>query len=199
MAAGLGTIDLLTILLDAIAVFVCLWLFQMMGSYEEAVHRTRRAETACSRIMKEKAEYKRQAREGNQRADLVLKEKKDLEDEIEKLHLAREVLRLKSDLRDGMQNLKNDVIARKIPAEEMRGYTITLTNFGTIAGRYATPVIIPPTVAILGAGRIESRPVARDGEIVAHRLLPLSLTFDHRAVTGGEAGRSLPPCSDTRC
>ena len=96
-----------------------------------------------------------------------------------------------ADLRDGMQNLKNDVIARKVPAEEMRGYTITLTNFGTIAGRYATPVIVSPTVAILGAGRIESRPVALDGEIIAHRLLPLSLTFDHRAVTGGEAGRFL--------
>ena len=46
-------------------------------------------------------------------------------------------------------------------------------------------------VAILGAGRIEQRPVVHDGVIVARRILPLSLTFDHRAVTGGEAGRFL--------
>ena len=47
-------------------------------------------------------------------------------------------------------------------------------------------------VAILGAGRIERRAVVtKEGEIAAHRVLPLSLTFDHRAATGGEAARFL--------
>lgn len=80
--------------------------------------------------------------------------------------------------------------ARSLPPERLRGATITLSNYGPIGGRYATPMVVPPTVAILGAGRIALRPVAlADGAIVAHRLLPVSLTFDHRAATGGEAAR----------
>ncbi|MGH8728071.1 MAG: dihydrolipoamide acetyltransferase family protein [Burkholderiales bacterium] len=95
------------------------------------------------------------------------------------------------DLRRGLENLKRDVRARKIPPEELRGNTITLSNFGTIAGRYAAPVVLPPTVAILGAGSIRDAVVAANGAPAVHRVLPLSLTFDHRAVTGGEAGRFL--------
>ena len=81
--------------------------------------------------------------------------------------------------------------ARSIPPEEMRGYSITLSNYGTIAGRYAAPVVVPPTVAIVGAGRIRDAVVAVDGAPAVHRVLPISMTFDHRAVTGGEAGRFL--------
>jgi pyruvate dehydrogenase E2 component (dihydrolipoamide acetyltransferase) len=60
-----------------------------------------------------------------------------------------------------------------------------------IAGRYAAPVVLPPTVAILGAGRIRADVVACDSGPVVHRIPPLSLTFDHRVVSGGEAGRFL--------
>ena len=96
-----------------------------------------------------------------------------------------------ADLRRGLDQMKADIKARKVPPEELRGATITLSNFGTIAGRYATPVVVPPQVAILSAGRIAPRVVAADGEPAVHRTLPLSLTFDHRAVTGGEASRFL--------
>ncbi len=94
-------------------------------------------------------------------------------------------------LRQGLENLKQALRARSIPPEELRGYTITLSNFGTFGGRYADPIVIPPTVAILGAGRIRAAAVAVDGRPVVHRILPLSLSFDHRAVTGGEAARFL--------
>ena len=81
---------------------------------------------------------------------------------------------------------------RTLSPETLRGATITLSNFGAIGGRYASPMVVPPQVAIVGAGRIERRPVvAKDGTIAAHRVLPLSLTFDHRAATGGEAARFL--------
>jgi len=81
---------------------------------------------------------------------------------------------------------------RTLSPEMLRGATITLSNFGAIGGRYASPMVVPPQVAILGAGRIEKRPVvAKDGALAAHRVLPLSLTFDHRAATGGEAARFL--------
>lgn len=81
--------------------------------------------------------------------------------------------------------------ARRVPPEDLRGNTITLSNFGTIAGRYASPVVVPPTVAILGAGRVRDAVVAQHRQAVVHRVLPLSLTFDHRCVTGGEAARFL--------
>ena len=87
--------------------------------------------------------------------------------------------------------MRADAAARRIPPEELRGATITLSNFGMIAGQYAAPIVLPPTVAILGAGRIRDDVVAVDGAPAVHRILPLSLTFDHRVVTGGEAGRFL--------
>jgi pyruvate dehydrogenase E2 component (dihydrolipoamide acetyltransferase) len=96
-----------------------------------------------------------------------------------------------ADLRDGLDHMRADIRARKIPPEELRGNTITLSNFGMIAGKYAAPLVMPPTVAILGAGRIHEQVVAVMGVPAVHRILPLSLTFDHRVVTGGEAARFL--------
>jgi len=96
-----------------------------------------------------------------------------------------------ADLRAGLDRMRADVLARTIAPEEMRGNTITLSNFGMIAGRYAAPIVVPPTVAILGAGRIRDEVVAFGGAPAVHRVMPLSLTFDHRVVTGGEAARFL--------
>jgi 2-oxoisovalerate dehydrogenase E2 component (dihydrolipoyl transacylase) len=96
-----------------------------------------------------------------------------------------------ADLRQGLDRMKADIVARTIPPEEMRGATITLSNFGSLAGRYAAPVVVPPQVAILSTGRAAARPVAIGSEIVVRRVMPLSLTFDHRVVTGGEAARFL--------
>ena len=59
------------------------------------------------------------------------------------------------------------------------------------AGRYATPIVVPPQVAILGCGRIREEAIVHEGQIKIRRMLPISLTFDHRAVTGGEATRFL--------
>ena len=80
---------------------------------------------------------------------------------------------------------------RTIALGDMRGATITLSNFGPLGGRHASLVVVPPQVAILGAGRIAPGVVAVAGAPVVHRLIPLSLTFDHRGVTGGEAARFL--------
>ncbi len=95
------------------------------------------------------------------------------------------------DLRRGLEEMKKAVQQRNVPPEELRGYTIMLSNFGSFGGRYANPVFLPPTVAILGAGRAREAVLAVDGKPAVHRILPLSLTFDHRVVTGGEATRFL--------
>jgi 2-oxoisovalerate dehydrogenase E2 component (dihydrolipoyl transacylase) len=86
---------------------------------------------------------------------------------------------------------KSAVRDRKLAPQDLRNPTITLSNFGTIAGRHAVLVIVPPQVAILGAGRITEQPFGHGDRMTQGRRLPLSLTFDHRAVTGGEAARFL--------
>jgi len=95
------------------------------------------------------------------------------------------------ELRQALDKLIADARARKVPPEELRANTITLSNYGSIAGRYASPVVVPPTVAILGAGRIAKQVVVVEDKPAVRRMLPLSLTFDHRVATGGEAGRFL--------
>jgi len=104
----------------------------------------------------------------------------------------RDVARLSdAALAAAIETAKDGVRRRNLAPAELRGQTITVSNFGTLAGRFAALAVIPPQVAILGAGRIAARAVVRDGAVAAHRLLPLSLTFDHRVVTGGEAARFL--------
>jgi 2-oxoisovalerate dehydrogenase E2 component (dihydrolipoyl transacylase) len=96
-----------------------------------------------------------------------------------------------SELRTAINDLKERAKQRSLHADEFKGASVVLSNFGKFAGRYANPIVIPPTVAILGSGRCRDEVVASAGQIVIHKCLPLSLTFDHRAVTGGEATRFL--------
>ncbi len=94
-------------------------------------------------------------------------------------------------IRRGLEEMKRDVRNRSVPLEELRGQTITLSNFGMFGGRHAALVLLPPQVAIVGAGQIRDRVVVDVGQPAVHPVLPLSLTFDHRAVMGGEAARFL--------
>jgi 2-oxoisovalerate dehydrogenase E2 component (dihydrolipoyl transacylase) len=97
-----------------------------------------------------------------------------------------------AELRQDVDRLKRSTRDRTVAPEELRDFTFMLSNFGMLAGRYATPVVVPPAVAILGSGRLSLDVVALEGgEIEAHRRMPLSLTFDHRCVTGGEAARFM--------
>ena len=99
-------------------------------------------------------------------------------------------------VRVALNRIREQVQNRSIPAEELKGYTISLSNFGVFAGRYATPIVVPPCVAIVAAGKLRHDVVAVMGAIQTHRVIPLSLTFDHRAATGGEAARFLKAMLD---
>jgi pyruvate dehydrogenase E2 component (dihydrolipoamide acetyltransferase) len=99
--------------------------------------------------------------------------------------------RTPDDLRDALERVKRDVRARTIPPTELRGQSITLSNFGTVGGRHAQLVVVPPQVAIVGVGRVTRQVVAVGDAPAIHRQMPMSLTFDHRAVTGAEAARFL--------
>ena len=95
------------------------------------------------------------------------------------------------DLRQELNRLRAGAVERVLAPDELSNATITLSNFGTISGRYATPVVVPPTVCILGSGAVTQDVVAVNQQPEVHKILPLSLSFDHRAVTGGEAARFL--------
>jgi pyruvate dehydrogenase E2 component (dihydrolipoamide acetyltransferase) len=91
------------------------------------------------------------------------------------------------DLAAELARLRAAVESRTIGPEKLRGQTISLSNFGAVGGLHAEMVVVPPQVAIVGAGRAFPRLVLREGEPAEARILPLSVTFDHRVITGVEA------------
>jgi len=72
---------------------------------------------------------------------------------------------------------------------DLKGSTFTITNYGSVGGTYATPIINPGEVAILGTGRIFNRAVLdeKTGKVRNAKILPISLTFDHQVLDGAEA------------
>lgn len=94
-------------------------------------------------------------------------------------------------LRKTINELRTAVNERSLPSAELQGASISLSNFGVFAGKYATPVVVPPMVCIVGVGQLKEEIVSINGKPASHKILPLSLSFDHRAVTGGEATRFL--------
>lgn len=94
-------------------------------------------------------------------------------------------------LRKAIDKFKLEVKNRSISPDDLLGATFVLSNVGVFAGRYATPIVIPPMVAVLAVGRINEKVVAEEGKISVHKQLPLSLSVDHRVITGGEAARFL--------
>jgi pyruvate dehydrogenase E2 component (dihydrolipoamide acetyltransferase) len=94
--------------------------------------------------------------------------------------------RSESDLISGLKALKEAVVTRNIPPAELTGATIILSNYGALNSvcRYGTPIVVPPMVAIVGIGAIYD-------SANHEKTLPISLTFDHRCVTGGEAARFM--------
>lgn len=90
--------------------------------------------------------------------------------------LATEIKRLADAARSG-----------KAKSEELSGSTLTVTSLGPLGGIATTPVINRPEVAIIGPNRVIERPVIKDGEIVAAKLMNLSISCDHRVVDGWDA------------
>ncbi len=96
-----------------------------------------------------------------------------------------------SAIREKINEFKETVGNRTISPEQFQDATISISNFGVFAGRYANPIVIPPCVAIVGTGRFRQQAEVKNNAISVCKVMPISLTFDHRAVTGGEASRFL--------
>ncbi len=95
------------------------------------------------------------------------------------------------DLAKELQELSVKARERRLDLGDMKGGTFTITNVGVVGGIFATPIINYPEVAIIAIGKIQEKPVVRNGQIVIRKMIPLSLTFDHRVVDGAEASRFL--------
>jgi pyruvate dehydrogenase E2 component (dihydrolipoamide acetyltransferase) len=97
------------------------------------------------------------------------------------------ILELAKEIKDLSQKARD----RKIKLEEMKGSTFTITNYGHFGGVFATPIINYPDVAILGTGKISDKPWVKDGQLAIRKILPLSLTFDHRVTDGVDSAKFL--------
>jgi pyruvate dehydrogenase E2 component (dihydrolipoamide acetyltransferase) len=100
--------------------------------------------------------------------------------ELSPVQLADETARLAGECRD-----------RSIKREELTGGTFTISNVGSYGGMFSTPIINYPEVAILAVGRANEKVLTKDGAFFAGKVLPLSLSCDHRVVDGAEGARFL--------
>lgn len=100
------------------------------------------------------------------------------------------------DLSTAIQDLAVRGRDRKLKRTELEGGTFTISNFGSIAGIYGTPIINQPEVGILGIGRARKMPVVKDDSLAVGTVLPLSLSVDHCLIDGGDATRFLKVVMD---
>jgi pyruvate dehydrogenase E2 component (dihydrolipoamide acetyltransferase) len=87
------------------------------------------------------------------------------------------------------QDLSERARKRKLAPGDMQGASFSISSLGGIGGTAFTPIVNHPEVAILGVSKMEWRPVWRDGSFVPRRILPLSLSYDHRVIDGADAAR----------
>lgn len=85
---------------------------------------------------------------------------------------------------------------KKLMPDDLAGGTFTITNLGAWDIDHFTPIVNPPESAILGVGRIQEKPVVRDGQVVAEPRLALSLTIDHRIIDGAPGAAFLKTLKD---
>ena len=95
------------------------------------------------------------------------------------------------DIAKEIEKLANDVKTKKINLMDLKGGTFTISNLGSVGVQFFTPIINYPESAILGIGRATEKPVVRNGKVEIRKMLPMSLTYDHRIVDGAQAARFM--------
>ncbi len=94
-------------------------------------------------------------------------------------------------LGDEVRRLGAAAKERKLAADELRDQTFTVSNIGALGGGFGTPIVPHGTVAILSVGRVADKPVVRDGHVEIAPVMPLSLSYDHRVIDGGQGRRFM--------
>lgn len=90
-----------------------------------------------------------------------------------------------------LRSIADRIRASQFSVDDLRGGSFTITNVGALGGVFSTPLINYPEVAILALGRSRQTPVIRNGEVAAGLILPLQVSFDHRATDGAKAARFM--------
>ena len=90
-----------------------------------------------------------------------------------------------------IEELAEKTRQRKVDLMDLKGGTFTITNYGSIRGTFATPLINYPEAAILGVGRIFEKLVIEGDKAYKKKILPLSLSFDHRIFDGADAAKFM--------
>jgi pyruvate dehydrogenase E2 component (dihydrolipoamide acetyltransferase) len=99
----------------------------------------------------------------------------------------KNILQIAKDISDLAEKARHG----KLAPDDMKNGTITITNIGSIGGLYATPIINPPEVAIIGIYEIVKKPVVINDEVVVRQMMNVTATCDHRIVDGADAARFL--------
>jgi pyruvate dehydrogenase E2 component (dihydrolipoamide acetyltransferase) len=102
------------------------------------------------------------------------------------IQLAKELAEVSAKARDG-----------KLGPGDMQGGTFSISSLGGIGGTHFTPIINAPEVAILGVSKSTMKPVWKDNQFVPRLMLPLSLSYDHRAVDGAQGARFITQLNAT--
>jgi pyruvate dehydrogenase E2 component (dihydrolipoamide acetyltransferase) len=100
------------------------------------------------------------------------------------------------ELSEQIAELAEKARAQKLGIGDMQGGSFSVSSLGAIGGTAFTPIINAPEVAILGIARLTTRPVWDGEKFIPRKLLPLSLSYDHRAINGAEAGRFVTYLSE---
>ena len=95
------------------------------------------------------------------------------------------------ELAKAIEDISTRAKDNKIQLSELKGSTFSITNYGSIGGYFGIPIINFPESAILGLGRVVKKPIVRDDEIVIAKILPLSLSYDHRTIDGASGAHFL--------
>ena len=95
------------------------------------------------------------------------------------------------DLSDEIRTLAAKAKDKKLKPDEMQGAVFTVSSLGNIGGKGFTPIVNTPEVGILGISKASTQPVWDGSEFQPRVMLPVSLSYDHRVVNGGDAGRFL--------
>ena len=93
------------------------------------------------------------------------------------------------ELSEEIREMADKARERKLKPNEMQGGCFTISSLGNIGGTGFTPIVNTPEVAILGVSRLAVKPVYVGDQLQPRKMLPLSLSYDHRAINGGDAGR----------
>ncbi len=102
-----------------------------------------------------------------------------------------------SQIREQIEKYKQLANTKSIPMTDLQEATIVLSNFGTVSGRYGTPIITPPMVAIVGVGAVYATAIVNNNALLPGHCLPVSVSADHRLLTGAQTANFLSAFVDS--